>query len=410
MTRIDCVANNGLCVANVGLSNSMEAELETGDAAVARLAPADVPALLAPLGFPDVDARDVTRLGGGDVNATFRVRRRGVGVGAKLGDELVVKVNPRRREQLFLPNVDLCEQLAHEPTGEQVVRVLAYDCRVRTAHEVLVMRRADGSTLLHDMLTAPSGELEAVLRQVCRLLKRFGDIHYESFGFFGAGEILGGGDRRVREYDTCAEFLLSGCILPNLIELLRRGDCDSDAYEQIERHVRQYAHVFDAGDARPSFVHTDVHWANILHVGGRLSALIDFDFSVKGAQCQVLPMLLEAIAHPEIIAPQSDASEDRELRAKLATLDLSWAVRVLCDELPDLFADPHLYRKLNLLYIKELLWMAAHCPHGNGNELQQVLERELLPDEQLIDTHYAKILTAKTRRTAPVTCPTAQSI
>ena len=360
----------------------MRLEMEEGDAAVARLGATDVPALLEPLGFADIDAGDVTRLSGGDVNATFRV-------GA--ARDLVVKVNPRRREQFFLPNVALAEQLAHESAGELVVRVLAYDYRVKTPHEVIVMRRAEGSTLLHDMLTMPSAEMEAVLRQVFRLMKRFEDIHFESFGFFGDGVILGGGDRCLRQYETCAEFILSGCVVPNLIELLTRGDCDADDYEQIERYVRQYAHVFDAGDERPSFVDTDVHWANILHKGGRLSALLDFDFSVRGVRCQALPMLLEAIAHPELIAPQSDSAEDSEFRVKLATVDLSWVVRVLREELPELFADPHLLRKLNLLHIKELLWMAVHCPHGN--ELQQVLERELVPDELLGDTHYAKILT-----------------
>lgn len=70
----------------------------------------------------------------------------------------------------------------------------------------------------------------------------------------------------------------------------------------------------------------------------------------------------------------------------LSRLDLMWLVPVLREELPDICAldSPRDLRRLNLLYLQERL------PFEDNFE--RLVHEELLDDEHLSHTHYARLL------------------
>lgn len=325
---------------------------------------AEVPPLLAALGFPGMRAEDIERITSGNVNATFACR------------DLIVKINDQP-EQCLYPNKVVSDLLADAPDA-RVVRVLAYDWRQRTPYEVLVMRRADGELLLEHADSMPEAQLRSVFRETCRLVARLNRIEFDSFGRIN--EVGASGPNAA--FATCPEFLLAD-FEANVAKIKSGRLADPDDMERIERYVREHVSVFS--DERAVLVHEDAHFGNILFSGDRLTALIDWDSAKRGSPAQWLEMLLQMIDRPQCVVegtPLFERYRGRQFYALLPDLKV---------ELSDLFADRALLRKLNVLHIMELVfWVGDAWSAQFGEELvTDVLSHELAADAAALQNTYA---------------------
>lgn len=378
-----------------------------------RIGVQEVPALLAALGheFAGVRESDVTRFTAGMVGQTFGVRSAPEPQQSGRQLDLVLKVNADRRCLIFGANRLVSDYFARdEEMRSKVVQVLAYDARERTPHETLVMRRSEGRLLIDDLLTIARADLEAVVRDALRLLRRLYSTNFEASTseHWDWGEFC-------EDEDTRPEHQLHHCVtnsaynlhlfLKTVSRIRERRQKDErevpvteQQLEQLERYFREHVHVFDDPDERPVFIHTDVHWANILYhpavastagpgsesgSSAHLSALIDYDFCVRGVPLQALPAILGMIREPSSIIE----SEQHPNFKAFTRLDLSWLVPVVREELPELCAlGQRDLRRLNLIYIRERL------PYANARGIERLLREELLDDEHLADTLFARML------------------
>ena len=161
--------------------------------------------------------------------------------------------------------------------------------------------------LLDDLVTISSADLELVVRYMCRLLRRLHSAHFKDseseqwdWGKF-CEDIRP--EHQLRHIPTLFSYhiLHSKEGLSNLeITSVRRTIIECQNIFSSSSSNIPHALVFD----RPVLVHTDVHCANILYEpatstgNARLSALIDYDFCVRGAPIAELPTMLVLIHDP----------------------------------------------------------------------------------------------------------------
>lgn len=104
--------------------------------------------------------------------------------------------------------------------------------------------------------------------------------------------------------------------------------------------ARMYAFEPSAG----SFIHTDVHFRNVIVNGDRITGLIDFEGSRVGARDVELDMLFRSLV------PSDVGSRDR----------YDGAVAALASTYPELFTVPHLVTRLE---VYEALWQLVQVHH-----------------------------------------------
>lgn len=170
------------------------------------------------------------------------------------------------------------------------------------------------------------------------------------------------------------------------------GILEADELKHIEEYIKKYINVFDINESRPVFANSDTVWGNVMHDGGRLTALIDFDWSVRGPPSFWLPSLLCGIYQPSSGMMPSSI----ELFPHLRGLRFPSLMSVLRKELPGIMSDTLLARKLNLFSVSMPLHFIASSPEqaaGLAPLFRQVLSRELAETEdELKDTLYGRIL------------------
>ena len=163
--------------------------------------------------------------------------------------------------------------------------------------------------------------------------------------------------------------------------------CDSNDIKKIKDYFLRHVSIFDEGKA--VFVHADVQMGNIIHQGSKLAALIDCDYSMKAPKIRALISLLGFIVEP------SQFVEGTNDFAKFNKKNFYYLLPVLKRELPELFADPQLLRKLNIIGIGEgMMWVSQNWSREWNHELiTDIVDRELAEsDEDLQKYYYGKIL------------------
>jgi len=107
--------------------------------------------------------------------------------------------------------------------------------------------------------------------------------------------------------------------------------------------------MFAFGDAPATFIHTDLHFRNVVVDAGRVTGLVDFEGSRIGRRDAELDMLFRSLA------TDVQASASR----------FPGAVTALAAAYPDLLSDTHLLAKLE---VYEALWqlVQAHHWHPGG--------------------------------------------
>lgn len=319
------------------------------------------------LGFDNIKVSDLTTTTAGNMNATY------------LTPNLVVKVNKGERPN-YLSNKMVSDRLAGKSL---VVKVLAYDYFDKTPFEILVMERAPGDSLLNDIFEFSEDEVKDLFRQVLTVINRMCEIKFDSFGWMNL--------EGKKFFPSFAEFLTYEFKI-NAQKVRDEKLCKPEDVDKVEAYFLKHVSVFNTSE-KPTIMHRDLHMGNFLHEGTKLTAIIDFDWSMKGPKCGNLVSLLGFIDNP------SQYTEGSEYFAKYKGKNFRYLLPVLKEELKDIFADKDLIRKLNLLFISDgIKWIGENwSAQWNADMIKGLLENEMPEnDEGLNNTYPAKVLNSFT--------------
>lgn len=314
------------------------------------------------LGMHEVKPDSITEATAGNVNATY------------LTSEYVIKINKKKNERKYLPNKIISDTLG---TSAPVVQVVAYDFFEKTPYEVLVMKRAPGTMLLDDMFALSEAQQIMLFKQVLDVVNRAHTITFPTFG---------GINDESEAFPVYADYLKHE--FSHYMRDMREQHIGDEAdIQKLENYFYKHVAVFE--DEIPVFVHTDIHMANILHEGDRLTAIIDFDSSIKAPKIRTLIPLLGLIDNPQQFVEGTDKFsmyKGKNFYQLLPTLK---------QEMPGVFSDPQLLRKLNVLGMKEgLMWVADNWSEEWNKEMIARMIREEVPEteEGLTGSYFGRIL------------------
>ncbi|KKP69202.1 MAG: hypothetical protein UR66_C0001G0084 [Candidatus Moranbacteria bacterium GW2011_GWE1_35_17] len=304
---------------------------------------------------------EIVEAGAGNVNATY------------ITDDLVIKLNQEKGHPDYWANKIVSDRLGEHSL---VVNVLAYDNFEKTPFEALVMERANGHMLLDDILEMSEKDREIIFQQALDVIDNLFEIKFSNFGRVTLDDI--------ESYPTYAEFITKE-FDDHIAKIREEKLCAPENLDKIEVYFKKHVSIFDSGES--VFVHTDTHMGNILHVGTKLTALIDFDSSLKAPKVRALNSLLGFIDNPQQYV------EGTKDFSKFKGKNFHHLLPILKLRFPEIFADLQLLRKLNIIVIKEVVSMVSENWSANFNaEMITRLTEDELPDDDLSQTYYGKIL------------------
>lgn len=307
-----------------------------------------------------IEPNSVSQATAGNVNATY------------LTTNYVVKMNQDRTERSYYSNKVVSDALV---AGAHLVEVVAYDFFEKTPYEVLIMKRAPGTMLLDDIFELTTKEQEHLFRQVLRAVKKTLTIEFQDFGNVN----------KDTSFPTYTEYL-AYTFAENVRQIREKELCEEPDIAKVERYFAEHVGIFDSEKA--VFVHTDIHMGNILHDGKELTAIIDFDSSLKAAPSRVLLSLLGFIDLPQQFVEGTPAFS--QYKGK----NFYHLFPTLKEELSDIFKDPFLLQKVNILGIREGIdWIAANWSTEWNKEMIANLVNKETPDTEagLANSYYGKI-------------------
>lgn len=347
-------------------TDSDEYQKEIADQYAARVTHfpvSEVQMVLTKLGF-DADPETVTEAVVGNVNATY------------LTPTLVVKMNKDTDSHDYIANKLVSDRLGSKCP---VVKVLAYDFFEKTDYEVLVMERSPGTLLLNDMLALPPAELEALFARVVDVVQHFGAITFDTFGPVSNQD---------KAFGTYTE-LLSSEFKTNVRTIRDLSLCEEADIQLVEKYFAENVHIFN--DERPVLVHTDLHMGNILHDGGTLTAIIDFDSAERAPLMRSLISLLGLIDNP------SQFVEGTKDFVAYKGKNFYHLLPILRRGLSELFADPLLLKKLNVNGVAVgIMWIAGNwSAEWNKEMMFNLVTKELATsDAELKNSYFGKIISS----------------
>jgi len=328
---------------------------------VVKFSKKEVVAALAKLGF-EMAEHDLEEARVGNMNATY------------LAPDIVVKVSGDRSEVNFFANTIISDRLGeHQP----VVKVLGYDNFEKTDFEILVMKRSQGKLLLDDIFTLSQDALKDIFKQILAVVREMFAVSFEDFG---------GVNNTNEHFATYSNYLMHG-FHQHISTIREQKLCREGDIDRVEQYVDGHIHIFN--QETPVFIHTDLHMGNIMHTGDKLTAILDFDYSLRAPKVVALESLLGFIHNPQQFV------EGTVDFPKYQGKKFSFLLPVLREELKEVFADPLLVRKLNLNGIcSGIMWIADNwSAEWNKETMGSIIAHELHENEKgLAHSYYGKIL------------------
>lgn len=330
------------------------------------LNPEEVVDILSKLGF-EVDEAKVTEAEAGNMNATF------------ITPDYVVKVSNNAESVSYSANKIVSDKLPNE----KVVRVVTHDIRQNSEYEVLVMERASGSMWLTQMPSMSEEENKRLFIQVLQVASACRNIHVtDKFGWIT--DIMA--DSEKNGFGTF-RAQLEARLDAYMQKIKGQEDMDQDAVAKVVSYVRERFHLFDEDKAH--FVHSDLHMGNVIHEGGNLTAVIDWDSTQSAPTYKGLIPLIGLIDNPAQFVegtPDYQAYKGKKFEYLYPELKSAYA-----EELED----EQLAEKLNVLGIIDgLMWMSEDwSPEWNKEMLENLSTKETPTDGDVSGTYYGEILT-----------------
>jgi len=304
---------------------------------------------------------DIVEARAGNVHATY------------ITPDLVVKMNQSNNAPDYLPNKIVSDRLGNRAP---VVNVVAYDYFDKTPFEVLVMKKAKGKMFLDDICEMSEEERETIFKQVLDVVEQLFEIKFKDFGRIN----LDGQE----SYDSYSDFLTKE-FAEHVAKIKTDKLCSPDDINRIEAYFKKHVNIFDKTES--VFTHTDLHMGNILHEGDKLTAVLDFDTSLKAPKVRALISLIAFIDNPQqFVEGTNDFS-------KFKGKHFYHLLPLLKEKFPEIFADPELLRKLNLIGLKEgLMWVSQNWSAEWNAEMIKGLILNELPETDLSQTYHGRAL------------------
>lgn len=309
--------------------------------------------------LPTID--DFSEAGHGYVNATY------------ITPKLAIKINQNPKHPDYLAN-----KIASDRLGENapVVKVIAYDFFKKTPFEVLVMERSEGKMLLEDVLEMSEEERAAIFQQVLDVVGQLLEIKFKDFGWVN----LDGQE----SYATYSEFLVKE-FDEYVSEIREEKLCAPEDIAKIEAYFKKHVGIFDDGES--VFVHADTHMGNILHEGDKMTALLDFDYSLKAPKERALISLFGFIDSPQQFV------EGTKDFSRFKGKNFYHLAPLLKEKFLEILADPQLARKLNIIGIKDgIMWVSQNWSADWNAEMIRNMIKDELAEDDLSRTYYGGIL------------------
>jgi len=165
------------------------------------------------------------------------------------------------------------ERMAYELLAQQslpVPEVLVLDeSRTIAPYDLIITTRLPGQPLASSWQSLPADRLHALIYAIGQALAR---IHACTFPAFGKLRSLDYATWAGYVQDYVQRYVRSATDLRLLNVALRTG-----IEKAIDRAMDDFKCV-----TQPALVHCDFHYENILHVDGKLSGLLDFEWTLAG--------------------------------------------------------------------------------------------------------------------------------
>lgn len=322
----------------------------------------EIARVFALLGIQGIEPTSISQATSGNVNATY------------LTADYVIKINKNKEHRSYLPNKIISDALG---ASAPIVKVVAYDFFEKTPYEVLVMARSPGTVLLDDIFDLSEAQQIALFKQVLGVIKKGYDITFPTFGRINLES---------ESFSTYTAYLKHE-FSEYMRDMRKQKIGEESDIQKLENYFYKHVGVFD--DETSVFVHTDIHPGNILHEGDHLTAVIDFDSSIKAPKVRTMVSLLGLIENPQQFVEGTDLFSLYKGKKFLHFLP------TLVQEFPDVFNDSQLLLKLNLLGLKEgLMWVADNWSEEWNKEMITRMLKEEIPEtkEGLHESYYGRIL------------------
>lgn len=304
---------------------------------------------------------DIIEAESGNVNATY------------LTPKLVIKLNQNHEEKNYLANKIVSDLLSDT---FPVVKVIAYDFFDNTTFEVLVMKRAKGIMFMDDIIEMDEKSREIIFEQVLDIVCKLFEIKFEDFGWINS--------KNTNSFTSYSAFLTKK-FDEHVSKIKSEKLCSLEDISKIEEYFKKHITVFDKSES--VFIHTDTHMGNILHKGSKLTALLDFDSSLKAPKVRSLLSLLGFICDPQQFV--EGTKDFKKFKGK----NFNHLLKILKRRLPEIFSDPLLLKKLNIIWLSEgIMWVSQNWSSDwNAEMIKGMIENEL-HENDLSQTYYGKIL------------------
>jgi hypothetical protein len=325
---------------------------------VAKFPKSQVVAALNQIGI-QVDPESVEEAVVGNMNATY------------LTPEVAIKINQDRSEVDYFANKLISDKLSSE---YPVVKVIAYDNFEKTGYELLVMERSTGTLLLNDIFDLSPKTQEDLFREILNVVKAMTQIKFNDFGNINSSH----------SFPTYTEYLRH-TFTENITQIREQRLCEESDIARVEKYFLEHVQVFD--NESPVFVHADLHMGNVLHSQKKLTAIIDFDHSLKAPAIRALVPLLGIIDNPSQFVEGTPDFPGYKGKSFYNLLP------VLQTELSEILSEPLLLQKLNILYIRDAIdVIAGNWSAGLNKMIMQNIVSLELDENNLEESYYGKIL------------------
>lgn len=264
--------------------------------------------------------------------------------------DIVVKVSKEEERPRFLATKIISEFCDNNNLADlPIVHVIKYDLFQRTNLELLVMKRVPGRVWIETMLEMDEEERNTIFKQVLHTLGALAD----SFKFDSYGS-LNDSTERFSTYADC----LTARFEQHITSIRTKQLCAEEDVSRVEKYFYKHISVFsDPRSDPPVLVHDDIHMANIMHEGEKLTAIIDWDDAWRAPKVAMLHTIFGLIFNPQ------QFTEGTPLFTRYHNKSFRHLYPVLVEAFPDLFQDMRmLLAKMNLLAIESnIMWVSVDC-------------------------------------------------
>ena len=261
-------------------------------------------------------AESIMRLDGGQINHVFLI-----------DEKYIVRASARKNAYARLKQeTELLQSIADDVPVPKMLALGQYE-----NHIYQIQKFVRGKPLHRVWQGLPPDQKDRILGEFASYLKLLHERTFLQFGYYCDNE-------RTPSWLECCERefydAIEGIQSVNL-------DVPDIVLHKIVEYFEHHKHVLQA--ATPVLVHRDLWPGNILVEDGKITAILDFEFSMQAPRDYEL-LLIEQFC----LYPNDFVEEDNEI---YTTADFADYVQLLKRHYRELFAVPNLRERLNLYHI-----------------------------------------------------------